>query len=278
MLPKINIFTSMKNIKYALFDQSEVISDVIRERGEWNSHCIELADSVLERSDGGIVLDIGAGFGAFSVPLASLHKRYNFHCFEPLKVINSQLKTNILINGLDNVVSYECGIGQSNETVKAPILDVHHSMNHGSFSFDENINSLRGMVSSTETQEYEFKTIDSFNFDKVKLIKISTPGMELKVFKGMVETLHRNNFPPVIFETWELDWYKEENDRVFDFLASRPYEHYMMLGSHAMAFKTKSQCDYLLAKTDTKGELGSFKIAEQIHETGSVLENQAALR
>lgn len=278
MLPNVNIFNSTKGVKYALFEQSEVISDVIRSANEWNGHCLEICSSILTRSEGGLVLDIGAGFGAFSVPLAMNFPGFKFHAFEPLRLINMQLNTNVFLNQLDNVWTYNYGLGNFNEKIKAPVLDVNWSQNHGSYSFDEKINVLRNVASPNATQEYEFKTVDSFNFDNVKLIKISTPGMEFKVLQGMQETLRRNNMPPVLFEVWDIDWYKEENDKVFDFFASRPYEHYMMLGSHAVAFRTKSQADYLLAKSDKTGELGSFTISEQVHETNSVLQNQAALR
>jgi len=80
-----------------------------------------------------------------------------------------------------------------------------------------------------------------------------------------------------LFEAWQMDWYKEERAKVLDFFASRAYEHYVMLGEHIMAFKTKAQHDRLLG-AGPEVEIGSFTISEQSHDINSVLANQAALR
>lgn len=278
MLPQLRIYTTPEDIKYILFEQSEVISDEIRSQGVWNEAGLDLASKILAKSPGGRVIDIGAGIGAFSVPLAIKHgDRFIFSSFEPLNIINQQLNTNILLNNLDNVRAYPFGLCEKNTLVDAPVLDLNNSSNHGSYSFDMKTNVARGMPNGDANEVYEFRSLDSFRFAGVKLIKISTPGMELRVLQGAVETLAQNNWPPVLFEAWQMDWYKEERAKVLDFFASRAYEHYVMLGEHIMAFKTKAQHDYLI-NSGPEVEIGSFAISEQSHDINSVLANQAALR
>jgi FkbM family methyltransferase len=277
MLPELRIYTTPDDIKYLLFEQNEVISDEIRNHGIWNGACLDLAEKVLAKGHSGRVIDIGAGFGSFTLPLALKHYGYTYTAFEPQPTVNMQLNANIILNNLDNVRAYPYALGEKEELLDAPVLDVHRSSNHGSYSFDQRVNSMRGMVPHDQNDVFEFRTLDSFRFANVKLIKISTPGMEFKVLKGMHETLFNNNFPPVIFESWGMEWYKEEKVKVLDFFASRAYEHYVILGEHIMAFKTKAAHDYILTNGPSP-ELGKFTVLEQSHDTKSVLENQAALK
>ena len=53
------------------------------------------------------------------------------------------------------------------------------------------------------------RTLDSFHFDNVGFIKIDVEGFEKEVLEGAVETLKRNNYPKIIFESWG-DWKERE--------------------------------------------------------------------
>lgn len=278
MLPQLRIYTTPEDIKYILFEQPEVISDEIRNRGVWNEPGLDLVSKVLSKSPNGRVIDIGAGIGTFSIPLAVKHgERFIFSAFEPLNVINQQLNANILLNNIENIRAYPFGLCEKNTLVDAPVLDVHSSSNHGSYSFDIKTNVARGMPNSGTNEVYEFRTLDSFRFANVKLLKVSAPGMEFRVLQGAAETLAQSNWPPVLFEAWSMDWYKEERAKVLDFFASRGYEHYVMLGEHIMAFKTKAQHDYAISSAPV-AEIAKFSVSEQSHDVNSVLENQAALK
>lgn len=278
MLPALKVYITQDDTKYLLFEQSEVISDEIRNNGVWNLPCLDLCDKVLSKHIDGRVIDVGAGFGSFSIPLSIKHgDRFVFSAYEPQQTINMQLNANILLNHLEHVRAYPYALGKESKLLDAPILDINSSSNHGSYSFNQEINALRGMPNYHVNEVYEFKTLDSFRFANVRLIKVCTPGMELEVLEGAVETIFKNNFPPIIVETWSVDWYKEKKAKVLDFFASRAYEHFVMLGEHVMAFKTKAQHDYALSN-DSVTKLGSFQVLEQEHQTSSVLQNQAALR
>lgn len=277
MLPELRIYTTADDVKYVLFEQSEVISDEIRKHGVWNSACLDICHKILSKGTSGRVIDIGAGFGSFTIPLAVTHPGYLYTAFEPLPIINMQLNANALLNNLDNVRVFNYGLSNKEEIIDAPCLDIERSSNHGSYSFDQEINRKRNIFGSNATEVYEFRTLDSFRFANVKLVKISTPGMENRVLGGMVETLINNNFPPVLFESWNMEWYKDEKAKALDFFASKAYEHYVMLGEHVLAFKTKAQHDAIL-QDGPAPELGTFKVTEQSHDTSSVLANQVALR
>jgi FkbM family methyltransferase len=292
MLPDLRIYTTQFDIKYLLFEQPEIISDVIKETGFWGKAFTDISLTILEKEKDGNVLDLGAGFGPFSIPLSLMTEgKFQFHAFEPLTVINMQLNTNVLLNNIDNIQTYKFALGDKNEFVEAPVLEINCN-NHGAFSFNKKINELRGIRGSDDKETYEFRTVDSFNFKNVKLVKLSTPGTELNVLYGSAETLKNNDFPPVIFESWNNEWYKEEKAKVLDFFASRPYEHYLVLGEHMVAFKTLEQYNYyfnsssvdanekLTAVIENKQNVNhptEFKVQEQLHDTSHVLKHQKPL-
>lgn len=56
------------------------------------------------------------------------------------------------------------------------------------------------------------------------LIKTDVEGFELNVLRGSEKFLETHNFPPVLFEAWDLDWFKDEKSQLLKFLAYLGYE------------------------------------------------------
>lgn len=294
MLPPVTLYTNNNDIKYALFEVNEVISDEIRKNGCWNYPALEIADKVLASAPSGSrVIDVGAGLGSFSIPLAIKYaNKHIFSSFEPIHPLFLQLCTNTLLNNLSNIKTYNVALSNFNDVVDAPILEVDTCGNHGSYSFNMDINKLRNMSPSLITDVYEFRSLDSYRFANVGLIKLSAPGMELDVLNGANDTVSNNNHPPIVFEAWSNDWYKYQKEAILEFFKKHAYEHYCFMGEHIMAFKTYSQwndwvngsaADKLPAQenkvSDTSKPIGSsFKISEQHHDTKVVLQHQTVLR
>lgn len=280
MLPEFEIHTTPNDLRYALYTQSEIISDEIRNNGIWNPSVLQVCEKILEKANpGSRVIDIGAGIGAFTVPLScKFQDKFIFASFEPVSTLFVQLCTNLFINNIETVKPYNYGIGSETKLLDAPVVDIHRIGNHGSHSFVKEINALRGIVDAAQTDVYDFRTLDSFRFANVSLIKISTPGMELDVLKGAEQTIIQNNYPPVVFEVWDADWYKEKREGVTEFFKAHNYEHYCDIGSHMIAFKKASFYNYVMLPEQDVGTITNFKVVEQQHDTKSVLENQTPLR
>lgn len=280
MLPEMRIYTTREDIKYLLVEHEEVISDHVRKNGSWGKDYVDTCEVILKNSQPGRVIDIGAGFGTFTVPLAlKFDGKHAFDAIEPLPKVNMQLSANVLLNNLDNVNVHRYVISNINDVVEYPALDFDRSANHGSFSFNSKFDSVRGISAYNKVDVYEFRKLDELRLGNVRLIKVTAPAMENQVFLGMYETLQLSDWPPVLFESWDLEWYKEERAKALDFFAARGYEHYLMIGDHVLAFKTKSQADFLLNETASLekpegSKTGGFSISVQEHETQSVLENQ----
>ena len=71
-------------------------------------------------------------------------------------------------------------------------------------------------------------------FEDVAFIKVDIEGLELEFFRGARKTIVENNFPPIIFELWDLDWYKEKADQTRSYLEELGYS-FMPLGMEILA-------------------------------------------
>lgn len=69
--------------------------------------------------------------------------------------------------------------------------------------------------------------LDELNLSNIGFIKIDVEGMEEKVLRGGVGTIVRNNYPPILFELWNVGFYnmtQEKHDSLKNFLESLGYE------------------------------------------------------
>jgi FkbM family methyltransferase len=223
MLPEIKIHTTMTGIRYALFAQKEIISDEIRKNNHWAVYNLEIADIVLSQKKNLRVIDVGSGFGAFTVPLAIKYlDNHIFDAFEPVPAINSQLNANILLNMLDNVRSHRVAIGDKNEDIDSFIFDLS-STNHGAFSISRESYINRGIPIPNESDIFEVRTLDRYRFGKVGLIKITVSGTELDVLVGAEQTIAQNNLPPLMIESWDAEWNLERRSKVLELLTKFGY-------------------------------------------------------
>lgn len=274
LLPEIRIYTNVNDTKYALFEQSDVISDVIREEGFWNKNTLLFATNILKKQPKGVVVDVGSGFGPFSIPLAcTFGDRFDYVAFEPLKVIFMQLATNVFLNNLSHISIHNVGLSNKNEKIVSSGLDIERNGNHGAFSFNEEINALRNIPATEKKEQYEMRTLDSYNLSEVRFVKLAAAGMESEVLEGAKETLIRNNLPPVVFEYWGDEWYKEKRELIFETLRSFGYGFFENVYGYVFAFKEKSQFDFYTSEEEVV-ESGSYVIGKKVHVTQDTLENQ----
>jgi len=278
MLPQLKVYTTIDDLKYLMFEQPDVISDQIKIHGSWNGNLLELVDVVIKNQGSGLVIDIGAGFGTFSVPLATLnYSKFKFAAFEPLRIINLQLATNVLLNHLDNVKVFNVGLGDKDESVIFYTLDYETNANHGSFSFNHEVNEIRGIIPTDSKESYEFRRLDSYLPEDVKLIKLSAPGMELEVLNGAKETILKNNNPPLVFENWDVEWYREKIDAVYAFLNEVGYQEYHEVGAYVIAFKNAEEKNQLLKESRNNNIFTEFHIVEKEHDAVETLKDQKPL-
>lgn len=274
MLPPIKVFVNKDDIKFALFDMPEVISNEIREKGLWYPNLVFTISKILSRQKVGTVIDVGAGFGSISIP-ARLYTevQHTYHAFEPVRILHQQLCANILLNFIDNIHTYNIALGEDSRLIQGDSLEITKLNNHGIFSFNQRINEVRGIVPSTKKEYYEFRPLDSYGFRDVRFVKLSAPGMELEVLRGAKNTIQNNSHPPISFEYWADDWYKEDFKAILDYLEQIGYTSFVNVDGYYIAFKTDAQADFYTSD-DKVEDVGDFYIREHMHDRDKSLATQ----
>lgn len=147
----------------------------------------------------GIAVDIGAHCGTWTTVMAQYFQ--HVYSFEPNRKVFRNLSANLALKNLTNVTEHMVGIGDREENLTYKI----RSDEGGGNGFadlgkrDEN---------ETNTCILPVKTLDSFNLQNVKLIKIDVEGFELQVLKGARETIRRCK-PALALEVWSDEREKE---------------------------------------------------------------------
>jgi FkbM family methyltransferase len=260
MYPNIKVHITAHGIRYALFDQPEIISDEVRRNNFWGVYRLEIADIILRESEPGQVVDIGAHIGTFSIPLSLKYQKHTFEAFEPVPTLNLQLSTNVLLNKLDNIRAYRIGLGEENKIVHAPALDICFT-NHGAYSFIEEYNTARNIIPSSKIESYDFRTLDSYDMQNVRLIKVSVSGMTLQVLKGSVETLKKFT-PPLLLECWNEDYYENEKQQIKQLLQEVGYKQVLESNGYLYATNNQDLSKSILEKVAAQqpGSLITFRL------------------
>jgi FkbM family methyltransferase len=223
MIPNCQLITSM-GAQFLVFKGNDLVSNALR-NGGYEDDLHALSEGILRDKKDGIVLDIGANLGSYCIPLAKKHPHIKFEAFEPQRIVNYQLCANIIINGLENVNSYEVGLSDKEEVIELVMPDYTVEGNIGAFSIDKEVRDNEYECSSKGvTDELQLTTLDALGYENVKLLKIDVEGHELEVLKGGTETLKANNYPPIIFEAWTWkSWYQERRKELFAHLHDLGY-------------------------------------------------------
>ena len=199
--------------RFLLFDSPDLISRSLYSSGDWDPATRAIADLFLSQAhEGGLIIDAGANFGAFTIPIAkSVGPRFKIFSFEVQRIVFYQLCGNIILNSLGNVFPQNLGLSDFAGKIQLPIPDYVRDSNVGELSIDSEVRRLRGLTgvhAPTDFQHERFETadvdcLDSFGLSNVRLIKADVEGVELQFLRGAGETIHTSGYPPIIFELWD---------------------------------------------------------------------------
>lgn len=238
LLPRVDIIRA-EEAEWLLLNSPDHISDFIRKNGYWGRTEADLCKKFIAGRKNCIVIDAGANIGGFAVPIAKLLAEANgtLYAFEPQRIVHQQLCANIFLNRLNNVYTYNAAVGEKAEIISIPELDFTTSENIGGFSIDVGIReNLRETCEKNDfflnhnrpdNKSYQVEKIplDALQiFSSVAFIKVDVEGYELEFFQGAVQTIRRNDFPPIVFELWEgMQWYEDKARRTVQFLTDLGY-------------------------------------------------------
>ena len=147
--------------------------------GEWSG---DECDRLVSLANG-LCIDVGANIGFMTMALAS---KCPVMAFEPQKELFKLLEENTADLP---VAVFNCALGSVNGTAFMPKIRYGDKGNYGGVGLVK--------ANSFSTVPVEIKTLDSFGFVDVGLIKIDVEGHELEVLKGAVDTIAR--FSPILY-------------------------------------------------------------------------------
>lgn len=152
----------------------------------------------------GIVLDIGAYTGIFSLTALSANPKLCIHAFEPNPFTFNFLKKNIDLNNLNNVVIYNFGLSSKSGTEKF-------------YNFGDSASSGMTLINhqhvNPNLSHSEFKVRDISDFrkalnEKISLIKLDIERAELQLLKH-AEDIIKNDRPIIFCEILDIDMYED---------------------------------------------------------------------
>jgi FkbM family methyltransferase len=148
----------------------------------WAPGATQELEKHLARGD--TALDIGAHIGSLTVVMArEVGREGTVYAFEPQRKIYRELVHNLELNELPNVVPLRFALSES-----AGIIEMDPAVAH-----DGRVGVGKG------GDEVEARTIDSFGFSQVSLMKIDVEGHEVEVLRGAEKTI-RALHPVILVE------------------------------------------------------------------------------
>lgn len=168
------------------------------------------------------IIDIGAHIGWYTVGLApNCNHLYAFECSP--KSFN-YLCANIVLNNLDyKVTKYNCALSNEEGITPYYIRDPKDGGGNGISRFDIDD------IYNSKCIDVPKKTLDSFNLTNINFIKMDVEGHEKLVLEGAVQTLKNNNYPKILFESWDENQEKDGlpamklKKELFEFIESLGY-------------------------------------------------------
>ena len=215
-----------QDLKYIRLNDKDLIGRCM-EHGHFEGYVVMKAVELLKDVPNGVILDIGANMGTFTLPLAYYNPQYSFVAFEPQPMVYYQLCGNLALNGIRNVQPVNSGLGVGHKTLHIPVPDYTQEENIGAFSLDEEVRKHDDYLCKTNghTEDIVINALDNYGIQNVRLIKIDVEGMELDVIKGGLMTIKHSNYPPILFEAWQhKEWFLPRRAELYKFLEDLGYE------------------------------------------------------
>ena len=170
--------------RFFVDDPADMIKQVIVAGYAWERHQVELFEEHVE--PGSVVVEVGAHVGSHTVSLARLAGPWGrVYAFEPQRKLHRELYHNLALNGLTNVVPLRYAIGAG----ETRVIEMNPATpgNEG------------GTGVGAGGDRAELRSLDSFGFERVSLLKIDVEHYEDEVLAGAVETIRRNR-PVILIE------------------------------------------------------------------------------
>jgi FkbM family methyltransferase len=159
--------------KFFLDSPKDFIKDILRKGIIWEPDIVRKLVKLVQ--PGSTVIDAGAHIGTHTIPMAKVvGASGRVYAFEPQKKIFRELYHNLKLNNLENAVPLRYALGDKPSIIE---MDPTGKGNEG------------GTRVGSGGDKAELRTIDSFSFRNVSVIKIDVEGFEDAVIDGAKKTI-----------------------------------------------------------------------------------------
>jgi FkbM family methyltransferase len=207
------------------YTQDHIARELIN-RGEYEWYVIEILQQLLKGQSTGIFLDIGTNLGTVTLPMSRDFPGMAIHSFEIQPFLIAALKQNLEINQLTNVVIHEHGLGNKVDSIKIRQPDYTQAGNVGALSLNPKVREHSDIaVGHGDEITVEVVPLDTVEFDQpIRAVKLDVEGYEQLVIEGALQTLKKNNYPPIVYELWSYNaWWNDERAELERFLNNLGY-------------------------------------------------------
>lgn len=162
-------------------------------------------------------IDVGAGFGDYSLIAADKISKDTILAFEPSKEPFQQLLENIRLNNITNIFPYKMILGDL----------IGHEY------FNEEVTTELSHISTKKTgTKIKCSTIDAmikmYKLNKVDFLKIDVEGAEMLVLKGAINSLKQGIIKCMIIELNSNSTnFNSSHSQAINFLERNSYKLYM---------------------------------------------------
>lgn len=228
MHPKVSLIDA-KIGRYMVYSTGDSLNNVLLTDGVHEPQVLQVSEFILRNSDCKNILDLGANIGTYSIPLALRFPEKTIWGYEIQRNVYYQLCGNVFLNSVPNVRPINMGVSSIVGEIEIPVVDYSTCWNIGGFSIDasalaaDRTDFPSHSISGTEFAK--MTTLDDIGnrVGHVGLIKLDVEGHEIEVLAGGRRFLEENGFPPIIFECWPFDWFREKKRQLLEFFKDIGY-------------------------------------------------------
>lgn len=208
----------------------------------------------LHLKPGGIMLDIGANIGWYSVLMAKECK-LKVYSFEPHPFNFKMLIENLRNNNIENYAAFQEAVAETEGTMK---LHVYKSYNMGRHSLvDHGKTGISHEVLTTSIDR--FMHVVKMDNTPVELFKIDIEGFEMAALRGAEATLKRTRYVFSEYSPAIMKSINESSDEYVDLMQSLGFNGYIINDE-----KSSSPISYSTLKSYKDGVHNIFWSREQI--------------
>lgn len=163
--------------------------------------------------------------------------------FEPQRILYYQLCGNVVLNRLDNFIAINKAVGDYDGDIEIPEINYENNTNIGAFSLDKTYREYLNMERFMENDKALVPIIrlDSLELsNSPALIKIDVEGFQLNVLQGGESFLENHSYPPILFEAWDLEWFKDDKEKLLKFFDHLGYKISLNIKSEFVAQHPKN--------------------------------------